>query len=42
METDEKLFIDDRPSDLSVYEKYTDEELDALIEATIRRVNGGN
>lgn len=39
METDKKLFIDDRPRDLSIYEKYTDEELDLIIEETIRRVN---
>ena len=40
METDKKLFIDDRPRDLSIYEKYTDEELDLIIEETIKRVNG--
>lgn len=35
-----ELFIDDKTRDLSIYEKYTDDELDKLIEESNKRANG--
>lgn len=40
MKNDKELFIDDKPRDLSIYEKYTDEELDKLIEESNKRAKG--
>ena len=40
MKTDKDLFIDDRPRDLSIYEKYTEDELDKLIEESNKRAEG--
>lgn len=40
MKNNKELFIDDKPRDLSIYEKYTDDELDKLIEESNKRANG--
>ena len=40
MKNNKDLFIDDKPRDLSIYEKYTDDELDKLIEESNKRANG--
>ena len=40
MKENKELFIDDRPRDLSIYEKYTEDELDKLIEESNKRAEG--